>query len=440
MEVFWKNFVTQIEERTSSQICETWFKPLKLLSFSPETVCIGVPNKFFSDWLSENYKSLIREVILEITSFNPELSFEIQEDLGAAVIEEPVAQKESEKKSPVSIPKNINPLYTFSNFVVGSNSQFAHAACQAVSDRPGGTYNPLFIYGGVGLGKTHLMHAIVHHCLSIQPDLKVFYVTSEKFTNEMINSIRHEKMSEFRKKYRSIDVLLLDDIQFIAGKERTQEEFFHTFNALFELKKQIVVSSDKTPREIDNLEERLRSRFEWGLIADIQPPETETKVAILNKKALSSQIVIPNEVAFLLANSVKSNIRELEGLLTRLTAYSSLYGCDITVDFTKEVLKDFIKFDEKELSPEEIQKVVCKHFNIKITDLKGKKKNNSIVLPRQIAMYIIRQRTKLSFPEIGQCFGGRDHSTVIYSINKIESLIEEDKKIKESVDSLLKKI
>jgi chromosomal replication initiator protein len=438
VETFWNNFISQIEQRTTSQIFETWFKPLKLIDFSPASICIGVPKQFFADWLNENYRDLIREVVFSITSFNPELKFKIIENYFDQNLQKKTSETKKEEKN--YIPKNINPLYTFSNFVVGPGNQFAHAACQAISNRLGGTYNPLFIYGGVGLGKTHLLHAIVYHCLTVNRDLKVCYVTSEKFTNELINSIRNEKMPEFRKRYRNIDILLLDDIQFIAGKERTQEEFFHTFNALFEIKKQIVVTSDKTPREIKELEERVRNRFEWGLIADIQPPDTETKVAILKQKALNNKIHIPNEVAFMLANSVKSNIRELEGLLTRLSAYSSLYGTDITIDFTKEVLKDFIKIEEKEITPEEIQKAVSKFYNIKPSDLKGKKKNNSIVFPRQVAMYIMRKKTKLSLPEIGQFFGGKDHSTVIYSLKKIDSLLLEDKKIKEVVDSLLKKL
>ena len=256
----------------------------------------------------------------------------------------------------------------------------------------------------------------------------------------MINSIRYEKMPLFRKKYRNIDVLLLDDIQFIAGKERTQEEFFHTFNSLFEIKKQIILSSDKKPQDIDDLEERLISRFQWGLIADIQPPDTETKVAILKKKALSRKIPLSNEVAFLLANSVKSNIRELESLLNRLEACASFYKCTISLEFTQEVLKDFIKVENKEPAPEEIQKFVCKYFNIKLSDLKGKKKNNTVVLPRQIAMYIIRKTTSLSFPEIGDLFGGKDHSTVIHSIKKIEGIYKEDQHVKNAVDTILKKL
>ncbi len=440
MENFWSDFLFQIEKKTSSQICETWFKPLSLLDFSPDSVCIGVPKQFFADWLNENYKDLIRDIIINITSFSPVLKFKVCDYLNDKEI---VLQKNSApvlKKEKVYLPENINSQYTFSDFVVGSNNQFAHAACKAVADKPGHTYNPLFIYGGVGLGKTHLLHAIVHECLNNNPHTKTCYMTSEKFTNELINSIRYDRMTAFRKKYRNIDVLLIDDIQFIAGKERTQEEFFHTFNSLFELKKQLVLTSDKTPKEINDLEERLRSRFEWGLIADIQNPETETKVAILKKKALDNKIYLPNEVAFLLANSIESNIRELEGLLTRLSAYSSLYGCEIDIAFTKEVLKDFIKIDDKGTTPEEILKKVTAFFNIKNSDIKSKKKNNSIVFPRQIAMFLMRKKTILSFPEIGSFFGGRDHSTVIYSINKIKKKIKEDKKVKEVVDILLKKL
>lgn len=439
MDEFWKAFLLKIESLTSPQVCETWFKPLRILRFSEEQISIAVPKKFFADWLNENYKEIIRQVILEITGYSPEVYFVLSEETSRGVLKENASDVSLEEKK-YYLPKNINSLYTFKSFVVGSSNQFAHAACRAIAGNPGATYNPLFIYGGVGLGKTHLLHAIFHESLKNDARLKVCYVTSEQFTNELINSIRYERMSSFREKYRSIDIMLLDDIQFIAGKERTQEEFFHTFNTLFEVKKQIVVTSDKVPKDIDNLEERLRSRFEWGLIADIQTPDTETKVAILAKKALANQINLPNEVAFLLANSVKSNIRELEGLLTRLSAYSSLYGCEITVGFSKDVLRDFIKTSEKEIFPEEIQKAVAKIFNIKLSDLRSKKKHNSIVLPRQVAMYMMRKMTKLSYPEIGQLFGGKDHSTVIYAVRKIESIITEDKKIKDIVDSLFRKL
>lgn len=436
MEKFWNDFLLQIEKKTSSQVFETWFKPLSLTGFSPTCISIGVPKKFFADWLTENYKPLIQDVIFSITQTTPEIKLEIRGE--GPALSQPVEKKPPEK-SEYYVPKNINKSYTFSSFVVGTSNQFANAACQAVANNPGETYNPLFLYSGSGLGKTHLLHAVVHQCLSRNKNTKIYYVTSEQFTNELINSIRYNKMLEFRSKYRNIDVLLLDDIQFIAGKERTQEEFFHTFNTLFELKKQIVVTSDTSPKDINNLEERIRSRFQWGLIADIQPPETETRVAILKKKALEKNISITNDVAFLLANSVTSNIRELEGLLTRLTAFSSLMGKDITVEFTKDVLKDFIKTEDRETAPEEIQKTVAKYYNIKLSDLKGKKKSSSIVLPRQIAMYLSRQLTSLSLPEIGQQFSGKDHSTVIYSIKKVESLMKTDKKIKSDVDLLLKK-
>ncbi len=438
MNTFWNDFLSHIKEKTSSQIFETWFKPLKLESFSADCIDIGVPNQFFADRLNKNYKDLIEKTIFFLTKNNPDLKFSVVLDKIEKISFADYDEKKEEKK--YFIPKNINSNYTFSNFVVGSSNQFAHAACQAVSNHPGGTYNPLFIYGGVGLGKTHLLHAILHNCLKKNNILKVYYLSAEKFTNDLINSIRYEKMLDFRNRYRKIDVLLLDDIQFIAGKERTQEEFFHTFNSLFEIKKQIVVTSDKTPREIKSLEERIRNRFEWGLIADIQMPDTETKVAILKKKALSNSIHLPNDVAFLLADNVNSNVRELEGLLTRLHAFSSLYSCDISVDFTKEVLKDLIKIDVIEKTPEDILKIVSKFFNVKVFDLKSRKKNNSIVLPRQVAMYVMRKKTALSLPEIGHFFSGKDHSTVIYSIKKIKALIIKDKKIKECVDSILKKL
>ncbi len=437
MEKFWNDFLLQIEEKTSPQVFETWFKPLTLVDCSPTCVSIGVPKKFFADWLNENYRDLIKAVIFNITKTTPEIKLEISKESSAFPRSSP---PQTAEKKEYYIPKNINKNYTFAHFVVGTSNQFANAACQAVANNPGETYNPLFLYSGSGLGKTHLLHAIVHQCLNKNKNTKIYYITSEQFTNELINSIRYNKMLDFRNKYRKIDVLLLDDIQFIAGKERTQEEFFHTFNSLFELKKQIVVTSDTTPREINNLEERIRSRFQWGLIADMQPPETETRVAILKKKALEKNISLTNDVAFLLANSVTSNIRELEGLLTRLTAFSSLMGQDITIEFTKDVLRDFIKTDDKETSPEEIQKTVAKHYNIKLSDLKGKKKSSSIVLPRQIAMYLSRQLTTLSLPEIGQQFSGKDHSTVIYSIKKIEGLIKKDKKIKNDLDLLFKKL
>ncbi len=434
MENFWSSFISQIKKNTPSHVYETWFKPLKLDSLLNNTLTICVPNQFFLERLKNDYKEVLTAAVIHTLNYNPAVVFKIVDEK-----KKDSPEKNSTEASPF-LPKNINSKYSFDGFVVGSSNQFAHAACQAVSNNPGGDYNPLFIYGGVGLGKTHLLHAIVHNCQIKNSSLKISYLTAEKFTNELINSIRYEKMLDFRNKYRNIDVLLLDDIQFIAGKERTQEEFFHTFNSLFEVKKQIVLTSDKTPREIKSLEERIRNRFEWGLIADIKMPDTETKVAILKKKALLSSINLPNDVAFILAESVKSNVRELEGLLTRLLACSSLYSCDITLDFTKEVLKDFVETESTEKKPDEIIKIVSKHFSIKVHDLKSRKKSSSIVLPRQIAMYIIRKKTTFSLPEIGQLFGGKDHSTVLYSIKKIKTLLATDKRIENAVDSILKKL
>ena len=427
MKDFWEQFLNNIKEKTSSQIYESWFKPLQIQRLTSAEAIIEVPSQFYSDWLKENHLDIIKDTFFALTGTKPKIQFIIKKSL-----EQPSVSVDQSAQ----IPKNINSRYIFNNFVVGTSNQFAHAACMAVSNHPGRTYNPLFMYGGVGLGKTHLLHAIVHQCLNKNSRLKICYATSENFTNELINSIRFEKMTAFRSKYRNMDLLLLDDIQFIAGKERTQEEFFHTFNALFELKKQIVVTSDKTPREIPGLEDRLRSRFEWGLIADIQSPDTETKVAILKKKAVLENITLPNEVAFFLASNVRSNIRELEGFLNRLIAYSSLYGTDISLDFAKEVLKDVLAA-KKETTPEDILKIVCKIFNTKVSDLKTKRKNSAVVLPRQVAMFAMRKLTTLSFPEIGTVFGGKDHSTVIHSIKKIEKLMAQDYKIKNIVDSII---
>ncbi|MHA1575151.1 MAG: chromosomal replication initiator protein DnaA [Alphaproteobacteria bacterium] len=435
MKDFWVTFLSNIEKKTTSQIFETWFKPLVLKHFSTNSIIIYVPNKFFTERLIFSYLSLIKAVVFEITNFNPEIIFEIKE---TDTIISPKTKFELSNKN--SFQNNINSNYTFSNFVVGPSNQFAHAAAKAVSNNPGGAYNPFFIYGGVGLGKTHLLHSIFHSCLKKNKNFKAYYLSSEKFTNELINSIRYDKMSAFRAKYRKTDMLLIDDIQFIAGKTRTMEEFFHTFNSLYEIKKQIIVTSDKTPGEIDNLEDRIKNRFQWGLTVDIQPPDVETKVAIIIKKALSSSINIPNDVAFLLANSVKSNVRELEGLLTRLSAYSSLSGKKINIEFTKDVLKDFLKDDNKKINPSDIIKTVAFYFNIKKNDLISRKKNNSIVKPRQISMYLIRKETNYSLPEIGRFFGGKDHSTVLYSIKKIEALLKSDKTLRNNVNSILKNL
>lgn len=328
-----------------------------------------------------------------------------------------------------------NIRFTFEKFVVGSSNQFAHAASLAVSNQPGTAYNPLFIYGGVGLGKTHLLHAIGNQIFKNWP-LQVVYLSAETFINELINSIRYEKMPEFHNKYRSMDVLLLDDVQFMAGKERTQEEFFHTFNALYQSQKQIVVTSDKVPKDIPELEERLRSRFEWGLIADIQAPDMETRVAILNKKAESENMIFPSDVSIFLATHIHSNVRVLEGTLTRLKAFSELSGHSITIDMCKNILKDVLGEKKTSYTIEEVIKAVSRHYNLRVTDLKSQKRSKQIALARQVAMYLCRALTSDSFPEIGSRFGGKDHSTVIHSVNKIEALLKDDTDVSKDIKEI----
>ncbi|KXK22569.1 MAG: chromosomal replication initiator protein DnaA, partial [Armatimonadetes bacterium OLB18] len=335
--------------------------------------------------------------------------------------------------------EGLNPKYTFDTFVVGNSNQFAHAASRAVANLPSLAYNPLFIYGGVGLGKTHLLNAVGLEIHRTQKQLKVLYVHAEHFTNELINSIRYEKMFEFRKKYReSCDVLLIDDIQFIAGKERTQEEFFHTFNYLYESRRQVVVTSDRFPKDIPQLEERLRSRFEWGLIADIQAPDTETRVAILRKKAEEDRIALPDEVAMFLATHIRNNVRELEGSLIRLSAFSSLSGNEISVEMAREILKNLIPDRSRALTIEAIQKLVADHYNVKISDLKSPRRLKVLTVPRQIAMYLCRKHVKSSFPELGMKFGGKDHSTVVHAVQKIEKLLQQDLTLRNEISSLEK--
>jgi len=342
-------------------------------------------------------------------------------------------EREREKRRRTS---NLIPRYTFENFVIGASNQFAHAASMAVANQPGDHYNPLFIYGGVGLGKTHLINAIGHKAVSKFPGSKVFYLSSESFMNELISSLRRDRMDEFKMKFRNVDVLILDDVQFIAGKERTQEEFFHTFNSLYEARKQIVITSDKFPKEIPGLEDRLRNRFEWGLIADIQPPDMETRVAILQKKAEVEKVILPHDVAIFLASNIDSNVRELEGALTRLGAFASLTHSNITVDLAKEVLKNTLKGSQREITIEGIQKTICDYFNIKIGDLKAKRRTKNIAVPRQVAMYLCRKYTETSFPVIGDKFGGRDHSTVIHASKTIEKKIKEDPYMLTTIEKL----
>ena len=413
----WDEVLAKVEAKVNLHSFATWFRPTTFLSLDGSTLRIGVPNAQFREWLSKNYLGVLQEALAEAGQPSLRVAFEeVAEEAAAAAAAAPVERDSSP----------LNPKYTFESFVVGSSNQFAHAAARAVAEIPSKSYNPLFIYGGVGLGKTHLMHAIGHYILARQKRLNVLYISTDRFINEMINAIRFDRLPSFRQKYRAIDVLLVDDIQFIAGKDRTQEEFFHIFNALHDAQKQIVVSSDCPPRQIPTIEERLHSRFEWGLIADIQSPDIETKVAILRKKAAAERVELPENVALFIASKVKTNIRELEGSLIRLIAYASLTGRDIDLPLTQETLRDLLHTEEKPITIEMIQKFVADRYSLKISEIKAKNNSKSVAVPRQIAMYLTKSLTAASLPEIGKEFGGKHHSTVIHSIRKIDALRKQD--------------
>jgi chromosomal replication initiator protein len=444
LDIIWEKSTNILKESISQQNYETWIKPIRTLALDGNQLHLSVPNKFFKDWLLENYLVIIRETLTTASGFAIDVNFVVSPDQDKT----PAASSEQSRDHPVQgsparksvrpkLPQSLNLNYSFERFVVGACNQFAHAASVAVAEQPAKNYNPLFIYGGVGLGKTHLLNAIGIHTLSVYPDKNVVYVSAEEFMNELINSIRYDRMPQFREKYRNIDCLLIDDIQFIAGKERTQEEFFHTFNTLHDSAKQIVVTSDKFPRDIPNLEARLRSRFEWGLIADIQPPAIEDKIAIINKKAMENGMNILSDVSHYIATQAESNIRELEGFLIRIGAYSSLTKREIDMDLVREVLKNIIKQNDKEeISIEEIVKVVAGKLKVKITDVQSQNKNKNLALSRQIAMYLARKLTSASFPDIGEKIGGRDHSTVIYANNKIKKTIESNTKLKQFIEEI----
>lgn len=443
MESVWDKATKIIQEKISKQNFDTWIKPIKIVAMEDKCVQLAVPNRFFKDWLMDNYLTLIKNTLHSVIGINVDIDFMLSKDKEkkpeVAVL--PFDQGKTQHGA-VTVTKNknisyLNSNYTFDRFVVGPSNQFAHAASIAVAKQPAKNYNPLFIYGGSGLGKTHLLNAIGLMTIASHPDLNVMYVSAEAFMNEMINSIRYDRMPKFREKYRNIGSLLIDDIQFLAGKDRTQEEFFHTFNTLHDSGKQIVVTSDKFPKDIPNLEGRLRSRFEWGLIADIQPPEMETKIAIISKKMQESKIDLSPAVAQYIASHVESNIRELEGFLVRISAYSSLTNREIDLDLVKEVLKKLVKHNNKEeVSVEEIIKVVAGKLNVKIADIKAHNKNKNFVLARQISMYLSRKLTNFSYPDIGQKIGGRDHSTVIYANNKILNAIEADSNFKKMIQDI----
>ena len=440
----WKNCLDGVAAHVSPQHLATWFGPIKVVGGSADALELEVPNRFFLEWIREHYQPLIEDILRKVSKKELCLVWRVNDEAPHAAPAPKKREKEKEKekesaagKAPKPASLNLSPKYTFENFVVGKANEFAHAACSAAANHPGSKYNPLFIYGCVGLGKTHLLQAIGHRVLQNNPSAKVCYYTSERFVNDFINFVSRQKMSEFRSKFRNVDVLLIDDIQFWAGKEGTQEEFFHTFNTLYENHKQIVVTSDKFPKDLNGLEERLRSRFEWGLVADIQPPDTETKIAILRKKAKVEGIKLPDDVAGLLAEVSGSNVRELEGFLNRIIAVSSLTSRDIDLGMAKEALKNLIKDKEdKVLTIDEIQKAVSSYYDIKFSDLKSKKRHRNIALPRQVAMYISREFGGFSYPEIGSSFGGKDHSTAIHACRKIERTLNDDPEIRQALRSL----
>ena len=426
----WDQILARIETKVNRHSFYTWFKPTSFMGEDGASVTVRVPNNLFKEWLTKHYSGVLAESLAEVK--RPLFSVNFVADSQSDHVTISLAPDEAQALQvgtptvPVTTNAGLNPRYTFDTFIVGSSNQFAHAASRAVAEAPSRSYNPLFIYGGVGLGKTHLMHAVGHYVLQHDRNLKLTYISSERFMNEMINAVRYDRVIDFRERYRSVDVLLVDDIQFLAGKEGTQTEFFHTFNALYDSQKQIVLSSDCPPHEIPALEERLRSRFEWGLIADIQSPDLETKVAILKKKAEAEAVPLSDDVAIYIAGRIKSNIRELEGSLIRLVAYASLTGQEMSLSLAQEVLRNILDHEEKAVTIEIIQKYVADYYNLKLADLKSRNNSKSVAMPRQIAMYLCKSLTHSSLPEIGRSFGGKHHSTVIHSIRKVEDLRKKD--------------
>ena len=440
------------KELDNDQAFNIWFGPVNFRSISDDTLTLEIPNKLFQDILLDRYAAVLNSNIAKSCGKEMKVAFSMHESSDVPLQKNPTDVTTKEKPQvktfwPFSRDKQsagqeigLSSKYTFESFVIGPSNRFAHAAASAVCDSPAKAYNPLFIYGGVGLGKTHLMHSVGHKIIQRLPKARVLYISSEEFTNQLIGAIQNRSMIKFREKYRNVDILLIDDIQFIAGKEATQEEFFHTFNTLYDAHKQIVVSSDRPPKEIRSLEERLVSRFEWGLVTDIQPPDFETRMAILKKKSEKETIALPDDVYYFLAEKIKSNIRELEGALIRVVAYAKLIGRDISVDMVKEVLKDMIREGEKKITIDMIQKKVCEYFDIKLSDMKIKRRSRAIAYPRQIAMYLARHLTDYSLPEIGEYFGGRDHTTVLHAYEKITNDLKEKKGLSDLMGRIIDNI
>lgn len=435
----WDQVLTRVETKVNRHSFYTWFKPTSFIAERDGTIRVRVPNALFRDWLTKHYAAVIEESLTEVERAGAKVNFTTDDsEPPPAIVEAGAPDPDVEPESLGAEDDGIlSPRYSFDTFIVGPSNQFAHAACRAVAEAPSRSYNPLFIYGGVGLGKTHLMHAIGHYVATHLTNLKLTYISSERFMNEMVNAIRYDRILDFRERYRSVDVLLVDDVQFLAGKEGTQTEFFHTFNALYDSQKQIVISSDCPPHEITQLEERLRSRFEWGLIADIQAPDLETKTAILKKKAETEGVPLPDNVAIYIAGKIKSNIRELEGSLIRLIAYASLTGREISLPLAQDVLRNVLQNDERAITIEIVQKAVADHYSLKVAELKSKNNSKSVAMPRQIAMYLCKALTNASLPEIGKSFGGKHHSTVIHSIRKIEDLRKRDGNFNMLINNLM---
>ncbi|TET76111.1 MAG: chromosomal replication initiator protein DnaA [Candidatus Cloacimonadota bacterium] len=431
----WEKILEKLKEKVPEQTFKTWFSPTKGLNFSEDTLFVEVPNPFFIDWLEEHYINILSDIAVSLLKRKMKISFKA--NTSEAMRPEPVLKDIVAFPSPRT---NLRERYTFENYVVGKCNQFAQAASLAVAKAPAKTYNPLFIYGGVGLGKTHLMHAIGNYSQSLYRDSRAFYIPAEKFMNEMIYAIKNQETLEFKNKYRSLDMLLIDDIHFLADKVSLQEEIFHTFNALYGAQKQVVVTSDKPPREIPALEERLISRFQWGLVVDIQPPDLETRIAILKKKSEMDGINVPEDVIFYIANNIRTNIRELEGSLVRLLALSSLTNTEINLTTAKEMLNSIIGSRKNQINLKNILKTVADFFDVSEESLVGKRRTASVVLPRQVGMYILRELTSLSLKEIGSKFGGRDHTTVLHAYDKIGTLIKEDREFSNNIDKIIRKL
>jgi chromosomal replication initiator protein len=441
----WGRILDRLKATVSEQIYETWLRPLRFVTQEGSLLLVAAPHQFFKQWIEENFLPQIEECVRKEegsdTSVEIVVGAEEEGEPGRDAADlEPGPAPDATSTRQRSRNGALNPRYTFDHFVVGAGNQFAQAAAFAVATDPAKSYNPLFIYGGVGLGKTHLLHAIGNLAFERNQRIRICYITAEKFTNELIYCLRTNRMQDFKERYRNVDMLLVDDVQFIAGKQRTQEEFFHTFNDLYSSRKQIVVSSDKFPKEIPDLEERIQSRFEWGLVADIQAPDMETRVAILNRKAESDQIPLPQEVALFLATTIKTNIRELEGSLVRIGAHASLNKREINLELAHEVLSRLIDNAEREVSPDAVVKAVAEYYSVKVSDLRSARKHKVIALPRQVAMYLIRTLTRCSLPDIGLRFGGRDHTTVMYAVKKIEKKVREDVSLRNTVDALRKNL